>query len=183
MVAILYIDTCMNRFPSADKEPRHCTRISALLSGDLTARIETLIRPDDWAIDPATQDYLRASPEEIAEGMTVRLAFEAMVPLLRAATEILSFNAPFHKKAIESLCRDNGCALSDFTAAPWQCLMAQSGSAMRFSKRSPKLKEAYQFFTGLPMPDHEDWDRFASQQVFACRHIHKGLMQRARADA
>lgn len=192
MRGTMFIDTVANRLPSrgVGNDHRHCARISAAVMSDknVLLRQEFLIRPDDWDISDNVQPFLRATPEDFDDvAVSTRLAFERMVPLLRETNQFIAFNASYHRATLEALCRDNGCSLTDFTHAPWRCLMTEAApilgvrgeSSTRW--KSPKLSDAYQYFTGREWVEKTEWDEFASQQIFALRHILIGITDKANA--
>lgn len=183
-MSTLYIDTCANRFPGKDADARHCVRVSAINEGapGLIDRVEFLIKPDGWEVADAMQPYLRATSGDLAGGISSRDGFNAIVPLLREATEIVAFNVPFHRKTIEALCRVNGCALTDFSIAPWTCVMSDAAPIMMLRLesagrwRSPKMPAAYTYFTNKEWVEKYEWDEHAAQAVYAVRHIHHGIL-------
>lgn len=184
-MARVFIDTVANRFPSNDTATvRHCVRFSLIAEegdGSMT-RLEMLIRPHGWKVDSKIQTYLRATPDDfVSDGAPSVRAVEALIPILRRATEFVAFASAYHRQTLEALFADNDMALSHFTTAPWVCVMRDAVPIMRVKQtrdsrwKMPTLVAAHEYFSARPWQEKWIWDEHASQTVFAVRRIYHAI--------
>lgn len=201
MELILLYDTETNglpqwNLPSEDPSQPHITQLAAELcdehNGNTIATLNTLIRPDGWAIPDDLAELTGITTERaLAEGIPIADALRQFTPLWRRASMRVghneSFDArmlrieyfreldaddPFHDqwKGGQAFCTQGRC--TKILNLPPTAKMLAAG---RKHAKSPNLGEAYKFFTGKELEGAHD----AMVDVAAAKAVYFGIKRHA----
>jgi DNA polymerase-3 subunit epsilon len=186
-MATLFFDTACGAFAlkGTDWKP-HCVRLAAIVEhdGEIIDSVSMLVRPEPgWAIEASAAPYHKATKHDFAaEGVSIIVLAHTMETLLKDATRIVCYNSPFHTRLLKHIFIDAGIPVPSLP--PITCAMVEATPimklvSMRFGTwKSPKLTEAYKYFTGTEMPVMETWEPFGRMQVQAARDVYNAIQAR-----
>lgn len=194
----LFFDTETTGFvsplhPQSDCQP-HLVQLAFILTDENTierACVNMIIRPDGWEIPKQASDV---------HGITTEIALKYGVPLKNAvsvfchhvqiADQLVAHNIQFDVKVIECALWQVGAGASSeaFRQKPQFCTMEASRDAIklpatqrmiaagRTGYKSPKVAEAWKFYTGEDLEGAHD----ALVDVRACSLVYDNLMAGAK---
>lgn len=152
MSSILFLDTETSSFMREPVEMRMCSLTAILRQGAEEQVLDTLIRPDGWAITEAAQNGHGISTEQCErDGIPVEHALSGLRELLRQCDTIAAYNIEFDQQVI---LREMGERNEDWLGKRLVCIMRSATSVCRIVKSSgkgykyPKLAEAYRILVG-----------------------------------
>jgi hypothetical protein len=186
---ILYCDLAAAAFPTGrgDGFRSHCVRISALLEedGEIIGHMNHLIKPHkDWDLGESAHAYHRASSHDFADdGVDVAVVAEKLRMMMQDVMIIVSHNTQHHQRLLNAIWTDAGLVAPP-AIAHHVCTMKGSTDICKMRLvsqgkwKSPKLKEAFKFFTGADMREPIGWYTFGEVQVRAVRAVYHGIQKR-----
>lgn len=156
--------------PSDHPDQPHITQIAALLTdeaGNKLASLDLLIRPDGWTIPVDLQALTGITMERAEHGGVPELAaLSAFETLWRRASLRIAHNESFDARILRiGFKRFAGiCEPDEWKNSPAACTQVLSTPILKLpptermiaagrsrQNKSPKLAEAYEFFTGKPL--------------------------------
>lgn len=189
----LFIDTACSAFAVKGKDWQpHCVRMAALVehNGEIIDSTSMLVRPESgWVIEASAAPYHKATKADFAaEGVSILVLAHTMEALLKDADRLVCYNSSFHTRLLKHIFIDAGVPVPRIP--PVTCAMAEATPVMRLASmrfgtwKSPKLTEAYRYFTGTEMPELHTWETFGRMQVQAVRDVYHRIHAKAakRAD-
>lgn len=164
----------------------HLVRLAYLVTdnGEMMLDESQLIRPlDGWFYEPGAIAQHGVTPELATErGISPAEAWSQFSSQMAQADLIVAFNTDFHLRVIERTCQE-------VTGQPLRALNAKIECAMRvatpFVRKPrggthgyawPKMWEAYEFFTGNPLPKTLDPIDQGHLQTNATLDIWRGIV-------
>ncbi|ALV06666.1 3'-5' exonuclease [Roseateles depolymerans] len=172
MSLILFFDTETTGFPdfkapSEAKHQPHLTQVGAILVNESTREevdmMDVLVKPDGWVIPEEAATLTGITTERaLAEGIPEAEAVEKFMAMHARAGGRIAFNEAFDMRILRiALMRYRDQEAADaWKAAPALCAAtaatpicklpptAKMIAARRNHPKTPKLSEAYEFFTG-----------------------------------
>lgn len=156
--------------PSDAAHQPHITQLAALLTdeaGNKLASLDLLVRPDGWTIPPDLQQLTGITMERAEQGGVPELvALSAFEALWRRASLRIAHNESFDARILRiGFKRFAGiCDPDEWKDGPAKCTQVLSTPILKLpptermiaagrgrQNKSPKLAEAYEFFTGKPL--------------------------------
>lgn len=201
MKPVLFYDTETTGFPrwhlpSGDPSQPHITQIAAELydedSGNVLGSMNLLIKPNGWDIPEETVTMNGITTELAASfGVPASLAIDVFMRLWNRSELRVGHNESFDMRMIRiELMRlyDEETA-DDWRDGPAYCTQSNSTKIVNLPPsekmlaagqkrpKTPKLEEAYEFFTGRKLENAHN----AAADVAACREVYFGILKHKEA--
>lgn len=194
----IYFDTETTGLPNKKLPPAHPSQPKLVQLAFIVCENEEsvkashslLIQPDGWEIPEEVSKVHGITTEAAAQyGVPLKTAIELFMSYASRATRLIAHNVGFDVSLLEyALCQSGRkddvailrkiptyCTMEasrDLVALPPTERMIAAGMTGHF--KSPRLSEAFEFFTGQPLVGAHD----ALVDVEACRTVHRHLIAR-----